>query len=559
MKFSELKYERPDFKKYQEELNNIAEKIVNAANADEVFEAYDEYCNIEAEYGEVMTISLIRAYQDSTDEFYNGEMGYNLSEDAKLDRNVVFKALLDCPFRKEIDEKYGSQLLRIIEKNASLTKEAAEERCKLAELENKYQTLKATIKFEYNGEILSEGEIRKLRQSEDREVRKEATYIFYKTFADKRDEFMSILREMVRLRNKISKANGYDTYLEYMDVEKGRYTYGEKELTNLCELVKEKLVPIAKKLYENIKNDLGLDSYKLCDYGIYSKEGVLTTSGNAKEILGQGRDMYRDLSDDMYKLYDSMIEEEFFDCESSTNKIAGIGFATNLLKSKKAFVFANFNGTVDSDIAVVTHEFGHAYQMSNTMKKVDVYDYINMPNDLAEIPSKTMEQLSHDYAEVFFKGRGEQYIKEHKIALLEEILGYCRTHEFETFLYTNEDATEEEIIKRYMELDEIYSGGLDTLDEKEFLEQGASLYINMGLYMFPRYLISYVLSDITAIMIKKIYDDNKEEGLRLYKELCELGGTLEYSDAMKYLGLQLAYTEEAVEVARESFMELLNE
>ena len=48
-------------------------------------------------------------------------------------------------------------------------------------------------------------------------------------------------------------------------------------------------------------------------------------------------------------------------------------------------------------------------------------------------------------------------------------------------------------------------------------------------------------------------------GSGTYKELCELGGTLEYSDAMKYLGLQLAYTEEAVEVARESFMELLNE
>ena len=174
MKFSELKYERPDFKKYQEELNNIAEKIANATSADEVFDAYDEYNNIEAEYGENITISCIRAYQDSTDEYFNNEYVYNGAEEARLDRNVVFNALLASPFRKDIDEKYGSQLLRIIEKNASLTKSAAEERCKLAELEVKYQNLKATIKFEYDGKILSEREMRKLKKSEDRKVRKEA-------------------------------------------------------------------------------------------------------------------------------------------------------------------------------------------------------------------------------------------------------------------------------------------------------------------------------------------------------------------------------------------------
>lgn len=33
---------------------------------------------------------------------------------------------------------------------------------------------------------------------------------------------------------------------------------------------------------------------------------------------------------------------------------------------------------------------------------------------------------------------------------------------------------------------------------------------------------------------------------------------MEYVDAMKYLGLELAYTEKAIDVARESFMELLN-
>ena len=62
-----------------------------------------------------------------------------------------------------------------------------------------------------------------------------------------------------------------------------------------------------------------------------------------------------------------------------------------------------------------------------------------------------------------------------------------------------------------------------------------------------------------SMRVIQAYDDNKAEGLSLYKKLCELGGTLEYVDAMKYLGLQIAYTEEAVEVARESFMELLNE
>ena len=59
-----------------------------------------------------MTLSYIRAYQDSTDEYYNSELAFNMVEDAKLNRNVVACALLESSFRKEIDEKYSDiQLL----------------------------------------------------------------------------------------------------------------------------------------------------------------------------------------------------------------------------------------------------------------------------------------------------------------------------------------------------------------------------------------------------------------------------------------------------------------
>ena len=118
-------------------------------------------------------------------------------------------------------------------------------------------------------------------------------------------------------------------------------------------------------------------------------------------------------------------------------------------------------------------------------------------------------------------------------------------HEFETFLYTKKfDA--QETIAEYNRLSEIYDAGIDYSGCRAYLDKGTSLVQNKGIYMFPRYLISYAMSDISAISIRLQYEADKEKGLAVYKKLCGLGGSQEYDGAMEALGLPLPYSEQAI-------------
>lgn len=73
-----------------------------------------------------------------------------------------------------------------------------------------------------------------------------------------------------------------------------------------------------------------------------------------------------------------------------------------------------------------------------------------------------------------------------------------------------------------------------------YLDKGASLVQNKGIYMFPRHLISYAMSDISAINIRLQYEADKDKGLVIYKKLCGLGGSiLKPFSLMDYLQRQL--------------------
>ena len=314
-------------------------------------------------------------------------------------------------------------------------------------------------------------------------------------------------------------------------------------------LVRRELVPLKKRLYERLRDRLGLAAYTADDAGIYFKTGNPIPSGDAGFLLEQASTMYARMDQDFSALFETMKNGGYFDCAKSDNKITGMGFCTEIYSEKLPFIFGNCTGR-RSDVDILVHEFGHAIQMKNSMDRFSVPEYWEMPNDLSEIPSKTMEQLSYEHAPLFFGTYAGQYVEAHLITILEEICSFCMTHEFETFLYTADAFHSKAAIAEYNRLTAIYDAGIDYSVCEVYMDAGALLVQNKGIYMFPRYLISYALSNISAIGIRLAYEADKEKGLAVYKKLCGMGGCMEYKDAMKALGLPLPYTEQAVIAAK---------
>ena len=73
MKFSQMKYERPDAELLKEQLKSLTERMAAAASYEEAREVFLELEKLESEVMTVMQIASIRHTIDTRDEFYDAE------------------------------------------------------------------------------------------------------------------------------------------------------------------------------------------------------------------------------------------------------------------------------------------------------------------------------------------------------------------------------------------------------------------------------------------------------------------------------------------------------
>lgn len=544
--FNKLEYVRPDFDEVNKKIKELAKEVEKSKSIDEIKEVIMKFETVYCDLHTNLAIAMIRAYLDSSDEYYATEMQEGMQKEATIKYNEFYNALLNSPLSKEIDNLYGEQYLIGLRDNIMLKAKGTGLIVKEQELICQYQQLKATIKVEYNGEIFSEGEMIKYTTSKDRNVRKESTIALHKAFINLKYKFDNILEQLITVRNEIAEVNGFSSFVDYMNIEKGRYGYGQKELLEFCENVKEELVDFSGMLNREQAKRLGLEKLTSYDSQISFLDGNAKPIGNGEELREKAKKMYEDLSSDISELYNYMVDYEYIDVSESPNKISGMGFCTELFNIKFPYVFGNCNGSIH-DVDVLTHEIGHAYQMYLSLKNQPLYVYSSMPNDVAEIPSKTMEHFTQDYAELFFENDAEKFRFQFLEQTLTEVVAYCAIHEYESWIYSNPKATSEERAKKYYEGMVEINPNIDDSELKEFMISGSSLYRSMGVYMFPFYLISYALSAMSAMEFAKRFSEDKENTWKDYSKLCSAGGSLSYKELLEIANLNSPFEKSTIE------------
>lgn len=560
-KLKDLPYKRPHFDEIQKRIDELCGKIKSAKSYEEVKNCIDENSRLISHVNYEMTLAYIRCYGDATDEFYGKELPEISAQSVMLQHTQFASALLESKFASDIDKDFGTRYLDIIRTNMKLHENGQDLMGKEQELIGEYPNIKASLRYKFDGIELSEAELREYFDSPKREVRKKALITLYEGWIDKCDIMFDLLRKLVKIRNEIASVNGYESYVNYANDEKGRSGYGEKELTAFCTQVKNDLVPFYGKIYDAQAKRLGIDHICSYDKNYLFKDENPKPAGNAEYLLKAAKEMYHNMAKKSGEIIDYMLEHELLDIMASKNKISGIGFCSELAKLKGSVIFANCNGTAD-DVTVLTHEIGHAFQGYMSFEKQLICDYLNGCNDIAEVPSKVMEQFAYPYAEQFFGEDADKFRYMHMQKCLIEIGAYCSVHEFETYLYTHPDASNEEWAEAYTKITEEYIPQIDLTDVRHLLEKGSSLFSSMGVYMFPRYLISYALCDICALEMKGKSLENPEEAWNSYVHLCEAGGSIKYEDLLNNCGLSIPYEEGSVKRAtadiKKELLEIIN-
>ena len=557
-KFNDLTYERPNFLEVQKKIDDFTNRVKEACAYIDVKNVILENDNLTSEYLLAYGIAIIRNYQDCTNEFYASEVQEVAQGIILLEMTELYNAILNSNYINDIENDFGTEYIEIMRSKLKIESNGKDLKVTEQELVLKYQQLKAGLKIEYDGKILSEAEINKYHESNDKETRKNSRIAKYKAILSKKEEFEEILNKLIHIRIEIAKSNGYDSYLDYMNEEKGRRGYGEVELNAFCEQVKKDLVPFTSKLRKAQAKRLGLEKLALSDYNYIFPDGNPEPIGDDLYLLEAAKDMYEKLSEDTGELFNRMIKRELIDVKSSPNKIANMGFCINLEKLKMPYVFGNCNGTI-YDVMVLTHEFGHAYQGYLSMKNQKIIDYYSAANDIAEIPSKTMEQFAYPYAEKFFGNDADKFKFLHLQQALFEICDYCEVNEFENWNYNHPEATLHERAMKYEEFEKMYNPDYDNSELIEYIEAGCKVLNNPALYMFPKYVISYALSAMCALQFNKRFVEERDAAWSDYIRLCSAGGSKSYPELLKLANLSLAYEEGAVASATEYAIGILND
>ena len=545
MKFQDMPYSRVDFEQVEKDMRALMEEFEAAGSGEEQFAVHEKFYALTDKVSTLMTIAQIRFDVDTSNEYYDREHQY-YDEKRPVYSNLVLeyqKKLYDSPYRDYLEKKIGP----VAFKNMELARKAMDEKLiPLMQEENtltmEYDKLIAGAKIDFDGKELNISLLRPYLIHQDREVRKQAWAKMSAFFKENEEKLDEIYDKLVKNRTLQARTMGYENYLELGYYRMNRNCYGKEEVEAFREQIKKDFVPFAEKLHERRRERLGLEKLSFVDEQVYFKNGNPAPTGTPEEIMAAGQKMYGELSSETKEFFDFMMENELFDVLGRKTKRAG-GYMTYMPLYQAPFIFANFNGT-SSDVDVITHECGHAFQ-GYLSGKDPIREHADIGMETAEIHSMSMEFFAEKWMPLFFGERAQDYVDMH----LEDAVAFipygCMVDEFQHIVYENPDMTCGERKLAWSNLEKQYKPHLDYGDDT-FFGQGGFWQKQLHIYDYPLYYIDYCLAQTCALQYKVKMDADFANAWQSYLKLCKLSAADFYTNMLKQVGLDSPFEEGSI-------------
>lgn len=544
-KFSEYVYNRVNFEEFQEQFTQLINQFKEAssfAEQDQLMTAINEQ---RGHVGTQFQIARIRHSIDTNDEFYKAEQEFIDATRPKLQGLITdyYRALIESPFRTELEHKWGEQLFRLAELSLKTFKPEIIEDLQLENrLSTEYSKLIASAKIMFEGEERNLPQLGPFALSPDRDMRKRASEARYSFFTENEQKLDEIYDELVKVRTRIAHKLGYNNYVQLGYDRMNRTDYNADMVANFRAQVLEHIVPVASKLKERQTTRLGVDQLQYYDDKFSFKSGNATPKGSPEWIIEGGVKMYAELSDETREFFNFMVENELMDLVSKKGKQGG-GYCSYISDYKAPFIFSNFNGT-SGDIDVLTHEAGHAFQVYQS-RDYQVPEY-NFPTlEACEIHSMSMEFFTWPWMDLFFKEDTDKYRFNHLAEALLFIPYGVSVDEYQHFVYENPDATPAERKQAWREIEKKYLPHRN-YSENEYLERGGYWHQQSHIFRSPFYYIDYTLAQICALQFWKGMHENREAAWSDYLRLCKAGGSQSFTGLVQYANLRSPFQDGCV-------------
>jgi len=541
MKYSELNYERIKIDEFENYVDKLIVEFNNSSEADTQIDIIEKYQKKQKEFHSYSSIANLNFARDTKDKKAIQENLYydNIGPEYSAIDNKFTKTIYNSKFKRELVDKFGSHFNDLIEMELKSFDEKIVDILKIENtIKNRYRTLLANAKIEFDGKILNLTGLTPYMQSTNRKERKSAYKKLDEFFKNNSQELDVIFDRLVQLRNQKAKILGFQNYVELGYLNMSRSEYGPNEIKNYRELIVKYIVPLVKKINNKRKEILGIDRMRIYDT-LYFKNGNPKPKGGVEFQVNQAKKMYSELSTETKEFFDIMVNEELMDLDNRAGKSGG-GFCTSFPLYERPYIFANFNGT-DHDVTVLTHEAGHAFQCYMSRKQ-PINRYLWPTYEACEIHSMSMEFLTWDWMELFFKEDTEKFLFKHIAGSLSFLPYGALVDHFQHWVYENPNALPQERKEKWLQLEAIYQPDKD-YDDLSFLGSGGLWQKQSHIYQVPFYYIDYTLAQVCAFQFWIKMGIDKESTWKDYLKLCEAGGSLPFLKLVKLANLDSPFDE----------------
>lgn len=535
MKFSEYKYERPNFEEIKNQIENLLVKIKTCDYNDQII-AIQNINTIRNNIDTMSNLAHIRHTINTLDSFYDEEKNYwdDISPLYQELDTEFYKTILQSKYLTELKIYFGDQFFNLI--NCSLksfSSEIIEDLQEENKEVSKYVKLLASAKINFQNKERNLSDMTPFLESKNRNIRKEAYEAKSKFFIENEKSFDTIYNNLVNIRTKIAKKLGYENFIELGYIRMNRVDYNWEMVSNYRKQVVEDIVPIATSLYKRQKDRLNLKEFYYYDQNFQFESGNPTPKGDDKWIIQQGKKMYHEMSTETAEFIDYMIDNELMDLTTKKGK-AGGGYCTFIPKYKSPFIFSNFNGT-SGDVDVLTHEAGHAFQVFRS-KNIEIPELVWATYETSEIHSMSMEFFTWNWMENFFKEDRDKYFYSHLGGAIKFIPYGVLVDHFQHEIYKNPNLSPKERKEIWRNLEKIYKPHT-IYHDNDFLDNGGWWFQQAHIFEVPFYYIDYTLAEICALQFWKKMREDQKEAWKDYLHLCDLGGTKSFLSLLKEANL----------------------
>lgn len=487
--------------------------------------------------------------QEKFNEFYSKIIAKTRPYDFKFN-----KKFYDSPYRKDLDEKKYGHLNQIISNEIELFREEnIPLQVKEKELANKYGAAFSKLTVTYKGEEKTLSQLAPFLKDPDRKVREEVWKLRMNKMMEMRDEFNELFDQMKELRIQQAKNAGFENYRDYMHQAKGRFSYTPEDIMKFHDAVEKEVLPFLKEQTEERRKILDLESVRPWDTAVDLDGKILKPFEKIDEFIDKGIKILHTIKPEFGKRLNMMKNSDFLDLENRKGKAPG-GYNYPLAETGAPFIFMNAVG-MHRNVVTLLHESGHAMH-TFAAKDIKIDAYKGTPSEVAELASMSMEFLSMDHWDEYYKAENDfNKAKRDQLKGALSFLPWCMIVDaFQHWIYLNPEHTVAERDEFYLSLLNRFNSGIDWSGLEEIRK--ISWMFQLHIFEVPFYYIEYGMSQLGALSVYRNYKKfGKEEALKKYEKFLSLGYSVPVNELYEAAGVKFdfsaPYVKELVDFVRE--------